>query len=170
MHSDVQSTAPMTLEIREMKAEDLNEIMAIEKRSFPTPWSLNMFKKELRVGIARNLVALAGRQDKKQIVGYINFWIFSGESHLNNIAVKNEFRGKGIASRLMKAMIERSCEEGVLRGTLEVREKNRAAIALYVRYGYVVKGRRPNYYYDSKEDAVIMWREFSESVKRVQKR
>jgi len=88
------------------------------------------------------------------------------ESHLNSLAVRSDFRRKGVASKLLEAMVERSKKEGALRGTLEVRESNRAAIALYERYGYVVAGRRPNYYDDTKEDALIMWRDFRYTIER----
>lgn len=155
---------PTTL--RQMEEGDLGEVMAIERVSFRTPWTVNMFKSELRARISRNLVALTQACGTQEIVGYVSFWVFADESHLNSLAVRSDFRRKGVASKLLEAMVERSKKEGALRGTLEVRESNRAAIALYERYGYVVAGRRPNYYDDTKEDALIMWRDFRYTIER----
>ncbi len=155
---------PVTL--REMEDGDLDQVMAIERVSFRTPWTVNMFKSELRARISRNLVALAGACGRQEIVGYVSFWAFADESHLNSLAVRSDFRRRGVASKLLEAMVERSKKEGALRGTLEVRESNQAAIALYERYGYVVAGRRPNYYDDTKEDALIMWCDFRYTMKR----
>lgn len=153
-------------EIRDMRAGDLAEIMKIEKRSFPTPWSESMFRKELRVDFSRNLVAMT-TDEGSRIIGYMNYWVFADEVHLNNVAVRMDFRRKGIASKLMSEMVKRSRAEGALWGTLEVRRSNRAAIALYERYGYVVKGVRPNYYNDTKEDALILWCGLKEAEERI---
>ncbi|HRR41632.1 MAG TPA: ribosomal protein S18-alanine N-acetyltransferase [Syntrophales bacterium] len=152
--------------LREMEEGDLDQVMAIETVSFRTPWTVNMFKSELRARISRNLVVLAGACGRQEIAGYVSFWVFADESHLNSLAVRDDFRRRGVASKLLEAMVERSKKEGALRGTLEVRESNQAAIALYERYGYVVAGRRRNYYDDTKEDALIMWCDFRHTMKR----
>jgi len=157
------------IQITEMKDDDLDEIMVIEKVSFPTPWSKNMFRKELQLQISRNFVARAVGDEKKNIVGYINFWIFADEVHLNNIAIRKDYRGKGVASMMIREMIKRSWDEGALWGSLEVRTTNYAALKLYERYGYVIKGKRPHYYDDSKEDALIMWCDLENAVKRISK-
>jgi ribosomal-protein-alanine N-acetyltransferase len=153
--------------IEEMTVQDMEQIMAIEKVSFPTPWSENMFRKELKVSMSRNFVARIKSEKGKELIGYMNYWIYAGESHLNNIAVRRDYRRKGIASKLMTEMIRKSLKEGAALGTLEVRRTNGAAIRLYERYGYILKGVRPNYYDDTKEDGLIMWCDFKESMKKV---
>jgi ribosomal-protein-alanine N-acetyltransferase len=153
--------------IEEMTVQDMEQIMAIEKVSFPTPWSENMFRKELKVSMSRNFVARIKAERGKELIGYMNYWIYAGESHLNNIAVRRDYRRKGIASKLMTEMIRKSLKEGAALGTLEVRRTNGAAIRLYERYGYILKGVRPNYYDDTKEDGLIMWCDFKESMKKV---
>lgn len=153
--------------IEEMTARDIEQIMTIEKVSFPTPWSEHMFRKELKVAMSRNVIARMETEKGRELVGYMNYWIYAGESHLNNIAVRKDCRRKGIASKLMAEMIRKSLEEGARCGTLEVRRSNTAAIALYERCGYSVKGMRPNYYDDTKEDGLILWCDFKESLKRV---
>jgi [ribosomal protein S18]-alanine N-acetyltransferase len=153
--------------IEEMTVQDMEQIMAIEKVSFPTPWSENMFRKELKVSMSRNFVARIESEGGKELIGYMNYWIYAGESHLNNIAVRRDYRRKGIASKLMAEMIRKSLKEGAAWGTLEVRRTNGAAVRLYERYGYTLKGVRPNYYDDTKEDGLIMWCDFKESMKKV---
>ncbi len=153
--------------VREMTVNDLKDIMLIEKVSFPTPWSENMFRKELKVAMARNLVAVIKSARREEIIGYINFWIFADEVHLNNIAVRKDQRGKGVASRMMAEMIQHGRKQNARWGTLEVRETNFDAIRLYERYGFVIKGVRPNYYHDSKEDALVMWCDLKDSAARV---
>lgn len=153
--------------IEEMTLDDLAEIMAIERASFPTPWSENMFRKELRIAFSRNFVARAGRAGGREIVGYINYWIYASEVHLNSIAVRSDERRQGIASKLMAEMVRKSWQDGARLGTLEVRKSNRAAIGLYEGYGFIVKGVRPGYYEDSKEDGLIMWCDLEESMKRI---
>lgn len=152
--------------IEEMTLRHMEQIMAIENVSFPTPWSENMFRKELNVSISRNFVALVESKEGKEIVGYMNYWIYAEESHLNNIAVRSDYRGKGVALKLMTEMIRKSLKEGAVLGTLEVRQSNRAAIGLYEKCGYVVKGIRPNYYDDTKEDGLILWCDFEETIKK----
>lgn len=142
-----------------MVNNDLPEVMAIEKESFISPWSEGMFRDELIVKHSQCLVARLG-QDKKSIVGgYIIFWIVADEAHLHNLAVKKEFRGQGLAYQFLNMMKEISRQVGVKAQTLEVRESNIDAIKLYRKCGFVVKGRRPLYYTDTQEDALIMWAE-----------
>lgn len=141
--------------IEKMTAGDLKSVMEIECASFPTAWSERMFRSELKSPLSWSLVAK--RDSDSRLTGYINFWIFAGEVHLNNIAVHPEFRMNGIGSLLMKGLISTARQEGALWLTLEVRPSNHAAIALYEKFGFKVRGVRPRYYTDTQEDAYIMW-------------
>ncbi len=146
-------------QIGRMEVEDLPEILEIERSSFPTPWSERLFKSELKSPLSRNFVVKAiPAQGSKQVVGYINFWVFAGEVHLNNIAVDKESRNLGVGSLLIKKMISLAKkEEHAFWLTLEVRPSNSPAIALYEKFGFRVRGIRPRYYTDTLEDAYIMW-------------
>ncbi len=137
--------------------KDLSEILAIEKESFTSPWTEGMFLDELKVAHAQCLVARLSYDNKSTIGGYMIFWIIADEAHLHNIAVKKEFRRQGLAQGFMNIMREISKQAGVKSQTLEVRESNTGAINLYRKCGFVVKGRRPLYYTDTHEDALIMW-------------
>jgi [ribosomal protein S18]-alanine N-acetyltransferase len=140
-----------------MGKKDLPEILAIEKKSFVSPWSEGMFKDELDLKHSQCLVARISQGEKSMIGGYIIFWIVADEAHLHNLAVKKEFRKQGLAQRFMDVMKEISRQVGLKTQTLEVRESNAEAIKLYRKCGFVVKGRRPLYYADTHEDALIMW-------------
>jgi ribosomal-protein-alanine N-acetyltransferase len=142
-----------------MKTEDLPEILAIEAASFVTPWTKGMFQDELRLPHAQCLVIRARQAEKTQVAAYIIFWLVAGEVHLHNIAVRGEFRRKGLASGLMNLMRDIALQVGADCQTLEVRESNTGAINLYRRCGFVVKGKRPRYYDDTREDALVMWAE-----------
>ena len=140
-----------------IKRKDLPEILAIEKESFVSPWSEGMFRDEINLKHSQCLVARICQGEKSMIGGYIIFWIVADEAHLHNLAVKKELRRQGLAHRFMEVMKEISSQVGLKAQTLEVRESNEAAIKLYRKCGFVVKGRRPLYYSDTNEDALIMW-------------
>lgn len=92
-------------------------------------------------------------------VAYGGMWLISPEGHITNIAVHPGYRREGIGKALLHHMIEKSEEEGMTCHTLEVRASNRAAIVLYCKFGFFECGIRKNYYEDTNEDALIMWRE-----------
>jgi len=145
------------IKIREMQHGDLDQIMAIEQVSFPTPWSRRMFLSELRGTLSRNFTAGLEKETGFELLGYINYWIYADEAHLNNLAVRTDYRGKGVAFSLVVDMIKRARMEGARWSTLEVRQSNKAALRLYKKLGYDVRGVRPHYYDDTHEDALIMW-------------
>lgn len=142
-----------------MKKEDLPEILAIERASFPTPWTEGMFLDEIRTTHAQCLIIKIEIEGKTFIAAYIIFWFVADEVHLHNLAVRNEFRRQGLAYNMMNLMKDIAAQVGITRQTLEVRESNQGAINLYRKCGFVVKGKRPHYYTDTHEAALIMWAE-----------
>jgi len=142
-----------------MKKEDLPEILAIERESFKTPWTEGMFIDELKTRHAQCLVVKIDFDGKAVVGAYIIFWVVADEVHLHNLAVKKEFRRQGLAGDLMNLMKHMAGQLGAVRQTLEVRVSNNEAIGLYRKCGFIVKGRRPRYYTDTQEDALIMWAE-----------
>ena len=141
------------LEIRRLTYADLPELIAIERRAFPTPWSLAMFVLELSKPASVCLAALRAGQ----MVGFLICSRYDTVWHIMNVAVDPARRRQGIASRLLTDLLRRIDGEGA-RFTLEVRESNTGAIELYERFGFRAAGRRRRYYQDNGEDAVIMWR------------
>jgi ribosomal-protein-alanine N-acetyltransferase len=141
------------LDIRRLTYADLPQLIAIERRAFPTPWSLAMFVLELSKPAG---VCLAALRDG-EMLGYLICSRYDTVWHIMNVAVDPAQRRRGIATALLADLLRRVGSQ-TERFTLEVRESNRAAIALYERYGFRAAGRRRRYYQDNGEDAVVMWR------------
>ena len=143
----------MAYAIRDMRPEDLEDVVRIERTSFPTPWSPGIFTQELTLGnrVWRVLVA------DGEVAGYGGVMAVGEDAHLMNIALREDVRGRGLGGALLSHLIEASVAMGVRRLTLEVRPSNGIAAALYERAGFSVAGIRPGYYEDTAEDAVIMW-------------
>jgi ribosomal-protein-alanine N-acetyltransferase len=147
---------PSALNIRPMELTDVDAVVEVEKASFATPWSRMAFVAEVGDNdLACYLVAEADGQ----IVGYAGMWLILDEAHITNVALLPGYRGHGLGSRLMETLFEVAKLAGARRMTLEVRPSNLAAQRLYGKLGFEVRGVRPGYYTDSKEDALIMWRD-----------
>lgn len=140
--------------VRKMLEQDTEAAARLEAASFSQPWSARDFLDALRNPAACYLTA----EEDGQIVGVCGLWQGLDEGEVMNVSVDPAFRGRGIAFTLMRALEEAGTERGVRAFTLEVRESNRAAIALYEKCGYVSEGIRPNFYEKPKEHAVIMWK------------
>jgi len=140
-----------------MQRADLPEILAIEKELFSSPWTVGMFTEELENKLAQCLVIRINYKGKSIVGAYIIFRLIADEAHLHNLAVKKELKRQGLARSLMETMKNIAIQVGIFARTLEVRESNKEAISLYLKCGFVVKGRRPLYYTDTHEDALIMW-------------
>jgi [ribosomal protein S18]-alanine N-acetyltransferase len=137
--------------IRPLHLSDLPGVIAIERRSFPTPWSLAMFVLELSKPSG---ICLAAVHDGR-IRGYLVCSRYADVWHLMNVAVDPASRRRGLGRALLAEMLSRTGTDPV---TLEVRTSNAGAIALYQQFGFRSAGTRPRYYQDTGEDAVIMWR------------
>ncbi len=146
---------------RPLTYSDLPRVVAIERRAFPTPWSLSMFVLELSKpsGICLGGSVADGAADRAArppLGGYLICARYDEAFHLMNIATDPAHRRQGIGRALIDAMIERTGEDANI--TLEVRVSNAPAIALYESYGFRGVGTRRRYYSDTGEDAIIMWR------------
>lgn len=134
---------------------DIGEMVAIERDSFPCPWSEALFLHELKNPIARMLVARRERSPGEPLAGYVVYWRVADEMHLHNIAVRKEDRRKKVAFRLLREAIRASQSEGLKTATLEVRRSNIPAQRLYDHFGFSLAGVRRGYYTDTGEDALI---------------
>jgi ribosomal-protein-alanine N-acetyltransferase len=141
------------LEIRRLTYADLPNVIAIERRAFPTPWSLAMFVLELSKPSGISLAAIYD----ERLVGYVVCSRYDTVWHLMNVAVDDRLLRRGIATSLLTHLFELADRPNV-QYTLEVRTSNDAAIRLYERFGFRAAGRRRAYYHDNSEDALIMWR------------
>jgi ribosomal-protein-alanine N-acetyltransferase len=144
---------PPSVEVRPLVYADLPQVIEIERRAFPTPWSLAMFVLELSKPSGVCLAAsIEGR-----LVGYVICSRYETVWHVMNVAVDPAHWRQGVATTLLTSLYERVGDEDA-RFTLEVRRSNQVAIGLYERDGFRAAGIRRRYYQDNGEDAVIMWR------------
>ena len=146
----------MNVELRRLETRDLDVVEAIERESYPTPWSRSMFDAELRKPSA---LALGAFTESDVLVGYAFVSRYVDAWHVMNVAVADSYRRRGIASALLErlfAVTESDPQRGY---TLEVRVSNTGAIRLYEQLGFEARGIRRGYYTDNREDALIMWRE-----------
>ena len=142
----------LTLTIQPMTPEHLPEVLAIEKVSFPLPFSENLFQMELHLSVAHMMVGCDG----KKVVGYFDFWHIAPEIHLINIAVHPEYRQQGVGSQFMNAMIQYGRAHQVKEIYLDVRESNWRAMRLYEKFHFKPVAVRDAYYQDNKENAIVM--------------
>ena len=141
------------IEFREMAPEDADAVEIVEKACFAIPWSRESFWKEAQNENTLYLLALDG----ERVIGYVGCWISYEEAQITNVAVAPAYRGRHVGTEMMAELIRRVKEKGVTALTLEVRPSNEPALALYRNYGFKEAGRRPRYYQDNGEDAIIMW-------------
>jgi len=146
-----QAVEPGGLGLRKLAYGDLPSVIAIERRSFPTPWSLAMFVLELSKPSGICLAA----EDDDGLVGYLVCARYDDVWHLMNVAVNPERRRRGVATELIERLFDEAGEGA--RFTLEVRVSNGPAIAMYQQFGFRSAGHRRRYYHDNGEDALIMW-------------
>jgi ribosomal-protein-alanine N-acetyltransferase len=144
------------LELRRLQLADLDAIERIERASYPTPWSRSMFASELAKPSSLSLGAV---DETGRLVGYLVLSRYVDAWHVMNVAVAPESRRRGIASALLRRLLDQTKDDGQRGYTLEVRVSNVGAISLYQRFGFRPKGVRRGYYTDNREDALIMWRD-----------
>jgi ribosomal-protein-alanine N-acetyltransferase len=162
--------APPRLDVRydALSAADLDAIVVLEQRCFPHPWTREMYASEL-ARPAQDAVLLAARDAgaNDRLVGAALAARIGGAWHVMNVLVDPIARQRGIATHLLEQLLERTEQLGAGEGwTLEVRDGNDPALHLYERFGFVNQGRRPGYYQDTGEDALVMWRHAMEEAAR----
>ncbi len=172
----------MPYALRPMGPHDLDQVAAMEREAFPTLWPPTSYRRELKNKIAEYLVCaregefvtvtppartgllrLLGRRNKPAqplgvplLVGFVGVWYQAGDAHIVSIAVREEYRRRGLGELLLIGAVEMAVRRGQQVVTLEVRASNDAAQALYRKYGFTQTGLRRRYYADNHEDAVIM--------------
>ncbi len=143
------------IKIVPMKEEHIDGVLAVEEATFSIPWTRKDFEREVKENaMAIYFVAMDG----EKIVGYAGMWHVITEGHITNVAVLRDYRRQGIGDRLIENLEKAALEKEMIGITLEVRINNAPAQRLYHKYGFRAEGLRKNYYADTHEDAVIMWK------------
>lgn len=141
-----------------MKLEDVPRVHEIDVLSFTLPWPEKSYLFELIENpTTLAIVAEIIPQDSKPvIIGMAVEWIVVDEAHVATIAIHPEYRGRGYGKRLLAESLRMAMRRGATLATLEVRENNLLAQQMYAKFGFTIVGRRPHYYKDNNEDAVLM--------------
>ena len=144
------------MEIESMKEAQVPQIAALERVCFSDPWSEKSILSELENPLSCWLVAMDG----ERLAGYVGSQTVLGETDMMNLAVDPDYRRKGLGKELILSLIEALRQRGSRCLTLEVRDSNAPARALYEGLGFQEIGRRKNYYRNPKEDALIYKKEW----------
>ena len=148
----------MQIELVRMTLDHLDDVMRIEEECFLTPWSRKSFIDELRKNPrAIYLVAMVDGR----VAGYGGMWHVINEGHITNVAVAENKRRCGVGDAIVKEIERIARELDIIGLTLEVRMNNASAQRLYFRNGFKAEGIRKNYYSDTREDAIVMWKMFT---------
>ncbi len=143
------------INIRRMSREDVPAAAALERECFSEPWSENAYLSALA---NENALYLVAENMDGSIAGMCGLLDILGEGDISNVAVREDFRKKGIAERMLSELLRQGKERGITAFTLEVRASNEAAIRLYEKFGFTCEGRRKNFYEKPREDALILWK------------
>lgn len=133
--------------------EHLGQAAEIERLCFSDPWSEKMLAEHLANPCSLTLAAVG---DTGRLLGYVGLLAVVDEGYITNVAVRPDCRRQGVASSLLQALEARGRARNLTFLTLEVRQSNAPARALYEKLGYLQAGLRRNYYENPREDAVIM--------------
>jgi ribosomal-protein-alanine N-acetyltransferase len=144
--------------LRPMAEEDLGAVVAIESATFPNPWPYEALAFELK---QNPFCAAFVTELSDEVVAYAYLWVMYDQSHLINIAVAEGHRGEGLGEAMLLHCMRHARLNGCRRIHLEVRENNAAAIALYEKHGFLLRGRQKNYYNDGTP-ALFMEAELAE--------
>ncbi len=140
--------------ISSMIDADIKDVLSIEQQSFSTTWPANAFFQELHDNkLAHYYVGRAG----SKLVAYGGIWVILEDSHVTTIAVSPGFRGRRYGEKMLLHLLDQAMDRGASWMTLEVRESNAAAQALYRKYGFTTVSTRRGYYSDNNENALVMW-------------
>lgn len=142
-----------TLRFEPLQEAHIPAILEIENRTNSAPWSERSFRNELN---HEHGIFLAAIEDGR-VIGYGGVWLVIDEAHVTTVAVDDSKRRQGVGERLMKELLLRAKEKGMVCSTLEVRASNDPAVHLYEKLGYQTTARRKRYYPDNNEDALVMW-------------
>ncbi len=150
----------MKTEIREMRREDIPNVMILEKELFPTSWKEEMFIEEIEKQYAFVM------EIKDKIIGYICGWKLLDEFNITNIAVASDFQRKGFGNALVRFIMSKLLDENCFKFFLEVRNSNLAAIKFYTKMGFSAIGLRKKYYHSPEDDALIMGINIMDNIKK----
>ena len=149
------------VEIRTMNYSDLKQVIAVEKKAYPHPWTLGIFRDCLRVGHNAWVMTL-----DSEVIAYAIVMLSPGEAHILNICVAPDYQEKGLGRFLLRHLIKKTNQTDIDMVLLEVRRSNTSAQSLYQSEGFHELGVRKAYYpaVDGREDAIILARYLNNKI------
>ena len=147
--------------MRKATAEDAEAFSKLDALCFDNPWSVRSFMGELDG--SKEAFYVAAHNPEGKLMGFCGAAYIAGEGEINRVAVHPLYRGRGIAGDMLDLVLKDAEKSGIGDITLEVREANRTAIALYKNHGFAVEGRRQGYYAATGENALLMRRKGKEA-------
>lgn len=148
---------PPPYELRPMTVADIPAVLSVDRVSFPTPGSEQLYRQELTGNpLAHYQVLTENQGGDPVIIGYAGYWLIAGEVHISTIAIHPDRRGRGLGEWLLINLLLLACATAPLLITLEVRRSNRVARSLYLKYRFEEVGVRRGYYRDTGEDALLL--------------
>lgn len=147
-----------SIRIRSMELSDLEEVRRIDRLSFSLPWPESAYRHELLENPASMhwVAEITDLNGDSKVVGMVVVWLILDEAHIATLAVHPAYRRAGIGTRLLKQALIEAVNRGARSAMLEVRANNAIAQSMYQRFGFEVVYRRPRYYRDNNEDALLM--------------
>ncbi len=139
-----------------LEESDLGQVLALERDSFPHPWTRGAFLTSIRTDFGRALAILDQSRKDRTVIGYLCCWVKPRSVQVVNICVAGSYRNQGLGRALLGVLASWAGRNGKNRLTLEVRPGNRPAIGLYESLGFVRTGIQEGYYKDTGEDALLL--------------
>jgi ribosomal-protein-alanine N-acetyltransferase len=164
------------LQFQPLTAADLPDVMELDRLCFGGLWTLEGYQRELASDRSHFLLLsvthskpLSGgwshhfleSEIKENFLGIGCFWEILEEAHVTLLGIHPRYQRQGLGKLLLDAMLNKARSQGLERATLEVRASNQGAISLYEKFGFKLVGKRPHYYQDNDEDALILWRKLA---------
>ena len=146
----------LPLKIQLLDLEHLNYLLELDKACFNGLWTVEGYRRELESPNGHFLGMFS--PDSQRLLGMGCFWSILEEAHITILAIHPQYQSQGLGQALLYSLLKTSSDLGLERATLEVRVSNQSAISLYEKFDFKIAGRRPRYYKDNQEDALILWR------------
>lgn len=144
--------------LRSLRQEWVPEVLELDQRSLGGLWTADGYLREIESDCSELLVLRQEDTEPGAIAALGSAWAILEEAHITIVAVHPDYQRQGLGQAMVWALLHSAWRRGLERATLEVRESNAAAIALYQKFGFREAGRRRRYYQDNGEDALVMWR------------
>ena len=146
----------LNLKLKSLTIKNLDEIVALDKICFGGLWSWETYQRELDSPNCE-LLGIFSCGNSEVLLAMGCFWLILEEAHITILAVNPQYQRQGLGQALLYSLLKAANDLGLERATLEVRISNLGAISLYQKFGFKTAGRRPKYYQDNGEDALILW-------------